>query len=75
MGRDVVAGEDHFHGDPVIAPFVELDEMIRPDMGQIEKGRSGDEEAHQKVPMAADCVSHNLPPMYIFIYSIQEKYK
>lgn len=31
--RKVVARQDHFHGDPVIAPFVELDEMIRPDMG------------------------------------------
>ena len=73
VGRDVVAGQDHFHGDPVIASFVEVDEMIRPDVGQVQKGRSGDEQAHQKAPVAAKCVSHKIPPIYVRYYIVYRK--
>mgnify|MGYP006986106347 CR=1 FL=1 len=73
VGRDVVAGKGHFHGDPVIAPFIELDEMIRPDMGQVQKSRGGDEQAHQKAPVAAKCVSHKIPPIYVRYYIVYRK--
>lgn len=64
MGRDVVAGEDHFHGDPVITPFIELNQMIRPDMGQVQKDRRRCQKSQTKTRMMTKSLNHREPPVY-----------
>ena len=54
MGRHVIAGQDHFHGNAVVAALVELDEMVRADVSEVEK--SGGQQEKKRVPGAGGAV-------------------
>ena len=51
MGCQIVAGQDHFHGNTMVAALVELDEMVRVDVGEVEKSGGQQEKNEYQAPV------------------------
>lgn len=64
MRRHIIAGKDHFRGHSVITPFIELNQMIRPDMGQVQKDRRRCQKSQTKTRMMTKSLNHREPPVY-----------